>query len=144
MESFDKLIEEIKKEKELPLSSALTNIISIGSLISVLLLDYEILNLRDEIESYIFLIGASLLTLTILAVFQLLYASEAFLKGKILSLKRLFRKEIQIHVDSIMKIDSFGKHTIIKYSIGDETHSTLIISVNEISISDILKASQKL
>ncbi|MTB51713.1 hypothetical protein [Lewinella sp. W8] len=159
MQDLGKLREKIQKGQTIQLSSDFTKggtYITIGiSIIAAIFLTPKILDSSEGLQTNILLAGVMLLVLVALAIYQLLYAAEAELRGKKLTLKKITGKEFVIDVNQVNKTSSFQsrstKYTILKFVDGSGNPETaLIMNSNsilfgkEVTAGEVVKLAQQL
>ena len=158
MKDLEKLVEQIKKEQTIYLSSDFTKGGAIIGVIFVVGASFFIVpKLFDTSEGFqfnILIASALLLVLGAFAVFQLMYAAEAKLRGKKLILNKVIGKNYEVDVSQIEKISSFKsrstKYTYLKFKGMDGNpekalifNSNSILFGKETSAGDVIKLAQQ-
>ena len=154
MEEFEDIINEIKQGKQIELSWTSTTLATKFAAITVLFADFFFIYFFKCIEQNVIIIIALFVFLNIYAGLQFFYSCEAYLKGKTLSIKKVFRKEININIETILEVNSFTikstKFTIIKYELDGRfewasiTNSNSIIFGIEYSAAEIIKIAKNI
>ena len=124
------------------------------STVATILLAPKIINNPDGFEVHHGVAGLLLLALIYLTVYQLIFATEAELKGKTLKLKKVIGKKYEINVNQVEKISSFQtqstKYTNIQFKDNNgNPERALILNSNsilfgkEVTAADVIKLAQQ-
>jgi hypothetical protein len=154
MKNLEEIVERIKNNEEFQLSSLFTKAWTIGGLISVAAIDLFFWRAKSNIEFDAFVLILILIVLNSLAFLRFAFSCDAYLKGRTLKLKKLFRKVVEIDVNSIEKVDNVdlgsNKGAFIKFSHEYSTKRALIFTNKslllgeEVSAAEILQAAKEL
>lgn len=153
MKDLENVINELKKGRQIELTWSatfvVTKIMAIAALVASIVFLVNLTNISEKTGYFL----AFIIFLNVYACLNFYFTSKASLKGKMLSIKKIFREEKEIPIDTIVRIWSFALkstyYTIIKYELEGKIDWALIINSNswifgrELSAADILKAAKK-
>lgn len=154
MKDIESVMLEVKKSRQIELTWSATFLVTKLMTITVLAASIAFFVNLTNLSGTAGFVLVFIIVLNAYAGLNFYFTSKASIKGKTVTIKKIFRQEIGFPIEAIKRIRSFAlkstNYTLIKYDWNGKSDWALIVNSNswifgrELPASDILRAAKKI